>query len=295
MRSRQIRPGGEAMDLWPQIAQNAASGPWRIVFAISDVLLVVVFVWQLFLILRGTKGVAFLNVLAAVFILQVAGGLLPLPFFNRLLQLLGPMLLVAFPVLFQAELRRALEKLGRRNFFSRLLLGPHPEEARFINAIVQATAEMSANHVGGLIVIERNQSLDEIAASGVRLDATISPELIRQIFVTHGPLHDGAVLIKGQRIQAAACLLPLSDRNDLGTSYGTRHRAGLGLAENSDAVVVIISEERGTLTLAVEGHLETALRPDQLARRLTELLLEEGRPGAPVDLRKRIPARRVVR
>ena len=282
------------MELWRQLIQNMASNPAKIAFVITDILLVVAFVWRLFLIFRGTKGVAFLNVLAAVFALQVIGGLLPLPFFNRLLQLLGPMLLVAFPVLFQAELRRALEQLGRRNLFSRLLLGTHPEEARFINAIVLAAAEMSENRVGGLIVLERDQSLGEIAASGIRLDASISPELIRQIFATSGPLHDGAIVIKGQRILAAACLLPLSDRTDLSTSFGTRHRAGLGLAENSDAVTIIVSEQRGTLTLAVDGHLETALKPDQLSRRLAELLLEDGRQRVLADLRKRIPSRRAV-
>lgn len=275
------------MELWRQFMESMQANPWHIFFVIGDVLLVVFFIWQLFRVLRGTKGVAFLNVLAALLFLQVVAGVLPLPFFNRLLQLLGPMLLVAFPVIFQPELRRALEQLGRRNPFSRLLLGSHPEQARFINAIVQAASSMGEKRLGGLIVLERDQNLSEIAAAGVRLDASISKELIEQLFIPSGPLHDGAILIKGQRIAAAGCVLPLSDRDDLGTSIGTRHRAGLGMAEASDAVVIIVSEERGTLTLAVDGHLEMALKPDRLSLRLAELLLESGRERLLTDIRKR--------
>lgn len=276
------------MELWRQLAEAVAANPWRILYAIGDVLLVVLFAWRLFMILRGTKGVAFLNVLAVLFVLQVVSAGLPLPFFSRLLQLLSPMLLVAFPVVFQPELRRALEQLGRRNFLRRLFLGSRPEEARSISAIVQACAAMAENRVGGLIVLERDQDLNEIAATGIRLDATIGPELIGQVFATHGPLHDGAILVKGQRILAAACLLPLSDRDDLGTRIGTRHRAGLGMAEASDAVVIIVSEERGTITLAVEGRLELGLTPESLSLRLADLLLENGRQRPAGDLRRRI-------
>lgn len=282
------------MDLWQQFWANLTANLWHIFFGIADVLLVLFFVWRLFLIFRGTKGVAFLNVLGALLLLQIAVTFLPMPFFNRLLGQLVPMLLVAFPVVFQPELRRALEQLGRRNFLSRLLLGSHPEQARFISAVVQAAAAMAENRVGGLIVFERDQSLDEIASTGVRLDARISVELIRQVFAVRGPLHDGALIIKGQRIQAAACLLPLSDRSDLGT-IGTRHRAGLGLAEVSDAVVIIVSEERGTLTLAVDGHLEQNLPPDELSPRLAELLLETGRQQVLAELRRHMEGRRPSR
>lgn len=269
--------------------------PWHIFCLIVDISLVVFFIWRAFLILRGTKGVAFLNVLGALLLLQVIGGYLPLDLFNKLVGLLGPMLLVAFPVIFQAELRRALEQLGRRNPLSRLLLGSHPEQARFITTIVQAAASMGENRVGGLIVIERDQDLGEIATLGVRLDATISKELIEQLFATQGPLHDGAVLIKGQRILAAGCLLPLSERHDLPATIGTRHRAGLGMAEDSDAVVIIVSEERGTMTLAVDGHLEMALKPETLSMRLAELLLgrEDGKM-VKRELRGRKRSRRAV-
>ena len=218
--------------------------------------------------------------------LQLIGGSLPLPLFNRLLQLLGPMLLVALPVIFQPELRRALEQLGRRNFLSRILLGSHPEATRSINAVIQAAVSMAENRIGGLIVLERDHDLHEITGSGVRLDAAISAELIGQIFAVRGPLHDGATIIKGQRLVAAACLLPLSDRSDLGT-IGTRHRAGLGMSEVSDAVVIIVSEERGTLTLAVDGHLEQGLTPDKLSLRLAELLMVNSRPRTGADLRLR--------
>lgn len=271
--------------LWRQLTEGLNFTPGRILFLAIDILLVIYFIWRLFLVLRGIKGVAFLNVLAGLLILQVISGALPLPLFSRLLQLLGPMLLVAFPVVFQPELRRALEQMGRRNLFSRLLRYSQHEESRFLNSIVQAAAIMAQNRVGALIVLERDQELSEIAATGVRLDAAISSELIRQVFATNGPLHDGALLVKGQRILAAACLLPLSDRSDLGTGIGTRHRAGLGIAETTDALAIVISEERGTISLASDGQLERGMTQDRLTMRLAELLAEESRASARRDLR----------
>ena len=274
------------MEFWQQFTTVMAAGPLRTVFTVVDLLLVAFIIWRLFLLLRGTKGIAFLNVLAVLLILQVIGGILPLPLFNRLVQVFGIMLLVGFPVLFQGELRRALERLGRRNPFSRLLLGSPPEEARFLNAIVQAATAMAEKRIGGLIVIEREQDLGEVAATGVRIDAELSKELIEQLFA-RGPLHDGAIVVKGRRILAVACLLPLSDRPDLGPEIGTRHRAGLGMAEASDAAVVIISEERGTITLAADGAWEMAIPPERLAARLAALVLENGGASHPAGGRRR--------
>lgn len=274
------------MEFWQQFTTAMAASPLRMVFTVVDLLLVAFIIWRLFLLLRGTKGIAFLNVLAVLLILQVIGGILPLPLFNRLVQVFGIMLLVGFPVLFQGELRRALERLGRRNPFSRLLLGSPPEEARFLNTIVQAAAAMAEKRIGGLIVIERDQDLGEVAATGVRIDAELSKELIEQIFV-RGPLHDGAIVVKGRRILAAACVLPLSDRPDLDPEIGTRHRAGLGMAEASDAAVVIISEERGTITLAADGAWEMAIPPEHLAARLAALVLENGTAPRPAGERRR--------
>ncbi|MGE5529924.1 MAG: diadenylate cyclase CdaA [Patescibacteria group bacterium] len=274
------------LDLWRQLLANFSAHPWRILPATLDLLLVVLFIWRLFLMMRGIKGLAFLNVLAVLFIIQVTSRSLPLPLLSSLLQLLGPMLLVAFPVLFQSELRRALEQLGRRTFLSRLLLGSHPLEARFITTVVQAAENLAQSRVGALIVIERDQHLGEIAASGVRLDAAISSELLRQIFANSGPLHDGAVLIEGQRIAAAGCLLPLSEAEGLYPRLGTRHRAALGLAESSDAVAVVVSEERGTLGLAADGRLTQGLSPMELSHALAELLVENGRERVLQDLRR---------
>ncbi|NLG85506.1 MAG: TIGR00159 family protein [Firmicutes bacterium] len=268
------------MELWQEFTAAVTSGPVRVGFVFVDLFLVAFIIWRLFLLLRGTKGIAFLSVLAALLALQVLTSVLPLPLFNRFIQLVGVVLLVAFPALFQTELRRALERLGRRNPLSRLLMGDHPGEASLQN-IARAASEMAAQHIGGLIVIERDQDLGEIAATGVKLDAELSKELLVQLFA-RGPLHDGAVVVKGRRILAAACLLPLSERTDLGPEIGTRHRAGLGMAEATDAVVVIVSEERGTITLAADGAWEMGISPEYLSLRLAALLLadEKAQPSS---------------
>ncbi|MGQ9780524.1 MAG: diadenylate cyclase CdaA [Bacillota bacterium] len=279
------------MELWQEFTAAVGSGSVRIVFAFVDLFLVAFIIWRLFLLLRGTKGIAFLSVLAALMVFQVLTSVLPLPLFNRFIQLVGVVLLVAFPVLFQTELRRALERLGRRNPLSRLLMGDHPGEAS-LQIIVRAAAEMAARRIGGLIVIERDQDLGEVAATGVRLDAELSKELLAQLFA-RGPLHDGAAIVKGRRILAAACLLPLSERTDLGPEIGTRHRAGLGMAEATDAVVIIVSEERGTITLAADGAWEMGISPERLSVRLAALLLENEEARASSGRRQRRKGERV--
>jgi len=279
------------MYFWRQMVESLSKKSWT---SALDIVLVVFLVWQLFRVLRGTKGVAFLYIGGALFVSQEISRAFNLKLFRGLFDLLAPMLLVAVPVIFQAELRRALDQLGRRNPLTRLLLGSHPDTARFINAIAQAAETMAAERVGGLIVLERDQDLGEIAATGIKLDASITPELIRSVFVARGPLHDGAVLIKGMRIAAAACVLPLSDRADLGMRIGTRHRAGLGLSEISDAVILVISEEHGTITLAVDGRLEQGIAAEGLSLRLAELLMENGRQRAADDLRRRLKLRRSI-
>lgn len=258
-------------ELWGQFIHTLTANYSPIIWGFVDWLLVLLLIWRFFLMLRGTRAVTFLYIVAALFVLQVVVRQLPVPFFNALMQIITPMLLVAVPVIFQPELRRSFEKLGRRSFFSRLF-GSHPGETRFVNMIVQAAASMAESRVGGLIVIERELDLAEIAATGVLLDAVPTAELIQQIFAVSGPLHDGALIIKGQRVLAAACVLPLSADSGLGTGIGTRHRAGLGLAETTDAVVVVVSEQRGSLSLAVDARLEMALTPEQLAQRLTNLM-----------------------
>ena len=185
--------------------------------------------------------------------------------------------IIAVFIVFQPELRRALEQLGRSNFFGKLL---NLEEVRRtgddlneeqINDIVQAAEEMGKVKTGALIVLEQTESLAEYIRSGIPLDAVVSKELLINIFEHNTPLHDGAVIVQGGRIAAATCYLPLSDNLTISKELGTRHRAGLGLSEAVDAMVIIVSEETGKISLAIGGNLVRAVDSQYLKNKLISL------------------------
>jgi len=200
-----------------------------------------------------------------------------LPAFSWLIQTTLPALLLAIPVIFAPEIRRGLERLGRAgsaNLFRRNLAS---EEAiqETMHTISIACARLSARRHGALIVIERVDSLNEYIKTGVFLDATITPELLLQIFYPNSPLHDGAVIIADNRIKAASCVMPLSASGILNRSperqMGLRHRAALGSSEASDAVVIVVSEETGSLSVAQAGRLIRGLDSDRLENMLVAL------------------------
>ena len=208
---------------------------------------------------------------------------------NRVLQL-G---FVALVIVFQPELRRLLERVGGSTSNVKNLFGLNSATARIdstaaIEQVVQACEAMSAERVGALIVFERMNSLEQIAATGTRVDAAVSQELIRNIFFPKASLHDGAMLIQGDRIEAAGCVLPLSENRSLSTDLGTRHRAGVGMSESCDAVVVIVSEETGAISVAIGGMLKRHLATQTLRRLLNnELIGEERQRGKVLDIIKR--------
>lgn len=183
---------------------------------------------------------------------------------------------IALVILFQPELRSALEKMGGTSLKSLKTIADRENESAFIvREISSAAGEMSSVKTGALIVCERSTKLGEIIATGSVIDAQVNSFLIRNIFFNKAPLHDGAVVISSGRLYAAGCLLPLSAQNDIHRDLGTRHRAALGLSENSDAVVVVVSEETGVISLAVDGTLTRGFTADTLRARLTELLVQE--------------------
>lgn len=183
--------------------------------------------------------------------------------------LLGP---VAIVLLFYPELRHALENMGRVAGWGRGFAVMAKEDvSSFIQIIVRAAGKMSEKKIGALIVIQREGALDDIAATGTRLDAEISEGLIGSIFNPGSPLHDGAVIIRGTRMIAAGCTLPLSESAHVGTMIHTRHKAALGVAEESDAAVVVVSEETGTISLALEGKLHRGLNEETLSQWLKSL------------------------
>jgi diadenylate cyclase len=180
--------------------------------------------------------------------------------------------LVALPIVFYPELRRSLESLGRGQLFRR----PGAETGRrdradMVSAVVRASTLMSAERIGALIVFERETGLQEYINTGITVDARVTAELIQNLFSPRTPLHDGAAIVRGHRLAAAGCFLPLSDSPSLTKDLGTRHRAGVGISEISDAAVVIVSEETGIISLAANGRLDRYLDEEALRERLTSL------------------------
>ncbi len=242
--------------------------------AIDIAIISLIFFWVLML-LRGTTAMA---VMRGAFILLIAAFLLGRAFDLRVLNFLlrnsfiG--LLIAIPIVFQPELRRALERVGRTGARA---FGASNSNPGTLEAVNEASLDMARQHIGALIVLERETGLQDYIDNGIPVDALPSPELLEGIFFPNSPLHDGAVIVRGNRIVAAGVTLPLSE-NTLPGELGTRHRAGLGITERTDAVSVVVSEETGHISIAAEGRLHTRLDEDRM-RALLERLLA-GRDGS---------------
>jgi diadenylate cyclase len=241
--------------------------------SVIDIAIVAFVMYKLMLLIKGTRAVQLLKGLAVLLIATFLSSLFNLYTMNWLLRQAMTALVVALPVVFQPELRRALERLGRGQFLAqRTLLSGEIDQAKVIAEISRSATVLSKNKMGALIILERETGLEEHIGTGVRIDGVVSAEFMVNIFLPKTPLHDGAVIIRGDRVAAAACFLPLSDNPHLTTDLGTRHRAGLGITEQSDAVAVIVSEETGVISLAVEGVLNRYLDETTLQDKLTSLL-----------------------
>jgi diadenylate cyclase len=242
--------------------------------SVIDILIVAFLMYRLMLLIKGTRAVQLIKGLAVLLVITAFASLFNLYTINWLLGKAMTALVVALPVVFQPELRRALEKLGRGRFLNHPTLTPSGEidQVKVVNEITRAVTLLSKNRIGGLIVLERETGLEDHIDTGVKVDGLVTAEFLVNIFVPKTPLHDGAVIIRGDRVAAAACFLPLSESPHLPSDLGTRHRAGIGITEHSDAVAVIISEETGYISLAVEGVINRHLDEVELSKRLTDLL-----------------------
>lgn len=238
--------------------------------SVIDIVLVAALIYQLLLLIRGTRATP---MLVGVGVLGIAFYIAHLSELRTLDWLVGTMLpysIFALIVIFQVEIRQVLSRLGRGLTLSRS--GPHGATDIF-DDIVLACSMFSQTQTGALIVIERDIGLRTYIESGVPMDAHLSCDLLATLFRPSAPLHDGAVIVQKDRIAAAACFLPLSMNSQLSTQLGTRHRAGIGITEETDAVSVIVSEETGTISIAAAGNYERDLTPEQLRRRLGDLLI----------------------
>ncbi|MGC7847457.1 diadenylate cyclase CdaA [Desulforudis sp. 1088] len=239
-----------------------------------DALLVGFIAYKVISFLRGTRAVQLLKGVLVLGFLYLVASLLKLHMMTFLLGKLGLMAVIAVPVIFAPELRSMLERLGREQPFRRLVHG-HGHMRIVISEIVAAAGNLSERKVGALIVIERQTGLKEYIETGVRLDSIVSRFLLIQTFEPNTPLHDGAVIIRGDRVAAACCYLPLSSNKHLSKELGTRHRAAVGITEVSDALAVVISEETGTISVAEDGKIVRYLNAKGLEEFLETRLAQD--------------------
>ncbi len=237
-----------------------------------DILLVTFVLYNLLLLIRGTRAVRILLGILVLVALYYGARTLRLPALETTLEKFFLILPVAIIVLFQHEIRRALANFGRTPLWG---FSNHQKAASTFNEIVAAAHALSERRIGALIVIERSEGLRNYIENGIRLDSLVSPDLLISLFTPDTPTHDGAVIIQGDRIAAATCFLPLTRRSQISSSYGTRHRAALGISEETDAVVVVVSEESGAISVAQGGEMVRHLESKDLRNMLYQSLIAD--------------------
>ena len=261
---------------------------------ILDILVVAYLIYKLIMLIRRTNSFHLARGVLLILVALGVSGMLHLTMVNRLLRRTVELGLIALVILFQPELRRLLERVGNIPGIIGSRRLDTLETEGDITQTVMACEGMSATHTGALIVFERSNMLEEQILSGTVLNAEITAELLKNIFFVKAPLHDGAVIIRGGKIAAAGCVLPLTGDNNLSPDLGTRHRAGIGMSEQSDAVVIIVSEETGSISIAVDGMLKRRLTRETFEAILRSELLpkDKGTDQRFGFLKKWLPKRR---
>lgn len=250
-----------------------------------EILLLWIIYYYLLKLLRGTRGAQVLSGFALTFV-----GVLALTYFlnlytlNWIFRTFSVNLVLAFVVIFQQEIRKALAELGRPG----VLGGSSSRNSKrhdVVEPLVKAAGSLGRQKIGALIAIERNIGLKSVEQTGVEIESRVRPELIASLFFPRSPLHDGGVVIREDRIIAAGCVFPLSQRQELHRSLGTRHRAAIGITEETDALVVVVSEETGTISVAYKGRLSRGLDEDRLRRMLKTVLSRTSRGAEPKNFK----------
>jgi diadenylate cyclase len=259
---------------------------WRHVLDLVDIGLVAFFLYRMFLLIRGTQAVQLMYGVLLLALIGLLANLLDLRLLSWIFRNAAPAILIGIIVLFQPEIRRALDQFGRIGFIGRPLAHYNLQIfTRMIDEVIRATTKLTQRFTGALIVFEKETGLENYANSGIRINGELTAEFLEAIFFPNSPLHDGAVIVRGNQILAAGCVLPLAEEGTVRERMGTRHRAGLGLSMQTDAVILILSEELGQISVAHEGKLLRNLDPDRLRQVLTSLLQprpEIHRPPLPV-------------
>ncbi|MEH7546088.1 diadenylate cyclase [Neobacillus bataviensis] len=246
---------------------------WKYLASIVDIALVWYVIYKLINVIRGTKAVQLLKGILVILLVRVVSEWLGLITLSWMMQQAINWGFLAVIIIFQPELRRALEQLGRGRFFSRSSTQDDDNQEKTVEAIVKATDYMAKRRIGALISIERETGMSDYIETGIRLNSNISSELLINIFIPNTPLHDGAVIIQKNNVSAAACYLPLSESPFISKELGTRHRAALGISEVTDSLTVIVSEETGGISLTKNGELHRDLKVEELKELLTREML----------------------
>ena len=242
---------------------------------IIDILIVAYIIYRVMKLLKDTSAERLIKGIIILVGIMLLASMLHLTMISWLLQQALNVGLFAIVVVFQPELRRLLEQIGKGNFSRLIVPADAPDEVEsMITATVSACADMSRTKTGALIVFERRERLGEIISTGTMVDAAPSAELIKNIFFKNSPLHDGAMIVRAGRVCAAGCVLPLSGNQSLSRDLGTRHRAAVGMSESADSVLVVVSEETGSISVAIGGMLKRHLSPDMLRKLLENELLD---------------------
>lgn len=241
------------------------------IWAVVDILIIAFIIYHLLLLIRGTRAAQMLTGVLFVVAAFLLSKVVPLTTLNWVMSKFYSSFLILLVILFQEDIRHVLSQMGKKSFIP---TGDYLSSNQILDEITRAGSSLASKRIGALIVIERNIILSRYVDVGILLDARVSKELLVSIFHTSSPIHDGAVIIQRGRVSAAGCFLPLTRQENLDPNMGTRHRAALGISQETDAVVVLVSEEGGSISIVTDGRISGSLSPKQLRRSLQELLLE---------------------
>ena len=242
---------------------------------ILDISIVALILYKLYEMLQDTRAITLAKGILVLLFLMIVTGWLNLHAVNWLLEKTTTLLFVALPIVFQPELRRTLEHVGQGRFLGKHALLDESEAQYVINELDRAVFRLSNDKTGALLVFEREMGLGDIIATGIQIDGLITADFLMKVFNPNTPLNDGAAIIRGKRLVAAGCLLPLTENHNLSTELGTRHRAAIGLSEQTDALIVVVSEETGTVSVAEDGHIDRHLDSTKLREYLTPIFAGE--------------------
>lgn len=266
--------------------QNTFNNPATLILTVIDLTIVITLFLYVCKMLRNTRAWQLLKGIFILLVITIISNILRLKILNYILSVIMMYGGIMIIVIFQPEIRRGLEQLGANKFTKFLGLNKEIESKKKENVykVVVAAMELAKSKTGALIIIERDVKIQDIVATGIRVDAEISPQLLCNIFIPNTPLHDGAVIISDGKIAAASCMLPLADDQDIARELGTRHRAAIGISKESDSIAIVVSEETGKVSIAKDGTLIADLREDVLKKILLKNLVNEGKAKQEVKI-----------